>query len=106
VRTASSSPPLTSLNKLPRSVILFLALIFSLVTYRRRRAAQANLAYVVQGQPQGGNVYNAYGGQPPYAPQYPPQAHGGPGGVPDYAYDPNAGYAPVRPTSSPPFVSS
>ncbi|KAI9457320.1 hypothetical protein BJY52DRAFT_1272947 [Lactarius psammicola] len=77
--------------------ILFLALIFSLVTYRRRRAAQANLAYVHQNQPQGGNVYNAYGGQPPYGPQYPPPAHGGPG----YAYDPtNSGFAP--PAGSPP----
>ncbi|KAH9167231.1 hypothetical protein EDB89DRAFT_1998543 [Lactarius sanguifluus] len=74
--------------------ILFLALVFALVTYRRRRAAQANLAYVQQSQHNVGGVYNGYGGQPPYGPQYPPQAHGG--GV----YDPNAGFAP--PAGSPP----
>ncbi|KAH9013633.1 hypothetical protein EDB83DRAFT_287062 [Lactarius deliciosus] len=76
--------------------LLFLALVFSLVTYRRRRAAQANLAYVQQNQHNVGGVYNGYGGQPPYGPQYPPQAHGGPGGM----YDPNAGFAP--PAGSPP----
>jgi hypothetical protein len=63
--------------------------MFSMVTYRRRRAAQANLAYVQQS---GGN---AYGGQPAYAPQYPPQVYGG------TPYDPNSGFAPVRPTISP-----
>jgi len=81
---------------------LFIALIFSLVAYRRRRAARAGLAYVQQHQLNGGSAYNGYDGLPPYAPQYQLQAQGSPGGVPDYAYDPNAGFAPVRPTSSPP----
>jgi len=108
VRTAFSSSPLfTSLNELPCSVILFfalvyfLALIFSLVTYRRRRAAQVNQ----QHQPNGGSAYNGYDGLQPYAPQYPPQTQGGPGGVPDHAYDPNSGFAPVRLTRLPRYSS-
>ncbi|KAI9439023.1 hypothetical protein H4582DRAFT_108738 [Lactarius indigo] len=80
--------------------LLCLALVFSFVIRRQRRAARANLAYVQQNQHSVGGIYNGYGGQPPYGPQYPPQAHGGPGGVPDYAYDPNAGFAP--PAGSPP----
>ncbi|KAI9432267.1 hypothetical protein H4582DRAFT_1116824 [Lactarius indigo] len=36
--------------------LLFLALVFSLVTYRRRRPAQANLAYVQQNQHSVGGI--------------------------------------------------
>ncbi|KAF8263620.1 hypothetical protein EI94DRAFT_1832222 [Lactarius quietus] len=76
--------------------IIFLSLIVSLIMYRRRRAARANLAFT-QNQQAGGNLF---GGQVPYQPQYPPQAYGGPGGIHPYAYDPNAGFAP--PGGSPP----
>lgn len=69
-------------------------LLSFIIIYRRRRAAQANLAFAQQHQ-QGGNIY---GGQMPYQPQYPPQAYGGAAGMHSYAYDPNAGFAPVRPT--------
>ncbi|KAN0129000.1 hypothetical protein V8E53_013150 [Lactarius tabidus] len=74
--------------------IIFLSLIFSMIVYRRRRAARANLAFTQQHQ-QGG-----YGGQTPYQPQYPPQAYGGAAGVHPHSYDPNAGFAP--PAGSPP----
>jgi len=72
--------------------LLLLALIFSMTTYRRRRAAQANLAYIQQNQQGGGNAFSGYGGQPAYAPQYPPQTYGGPQYI--------AGYTP--PATSPP----
>ncbi|KAH9059641.1 hypothetical protein EDB87DRAFT_1620657 [Lactarius vividus] len=75
------------------ALFYFLALIFSLVTYRRRRATQSNQ----QHQP---NDENGSDGLPPYAHQYPPHAQGVPGDVPDYAYDPNAGFTP--PAGSPP----
>jgi hypothetical protein len=54
--------------------------------YRRRRAAQANLAYTRQ---TGGNQF---GGPSPFPPQYPPNAYNGS----PYAYDPATGFAPVR----------
>ena len=98
MRNGLPSPnPLTLLNKplVSCSGIIFLALITSLIVYRRRRAARANLAFAQQHQQGGGNVY---GGQMPYQPQYPPQAYGGAAGIHSYAYDPNAGFAPVRPT--------
>ena len=65
----------------PPAVFLFLAILFGLLGYRRRRAARANLIYVQQPRPGDGGAYG-YGG----GPQYPPQAH----------YDPNSGFAPVR----------
>ena len=40
----------------------------------------------------------------PYQPQYPPQAYGGAAGIHSYAYDPNAGFAPVRPTRNNPVL--
>jgi hypothetical protein len=86
--------PLALLNNLSCTGIIFLSLIFSMIVYRRRRAARANLAFTQQNQ-QGG-----YGGQVPYQPQYPPQAYGGAAGVHPHSYDPNAGFAPVRPTRS------
>ncbi|KAH9019743.1 hypothetical protein EDB84DRAFT_1516373 [Lactarius hengduanensis] len=73
-----------------------LALIFSLVTYRRRRAPQTNQ----QHQPNDESAYNGHDGLPPYVHQYPLQAQGVPGDVLDYAYDPNARVAP--PAGSPP----
>ncbi|KAI9457321.1 hypothetical protein BJY52DRAFT_508045 [Lactarius psammicola] len=82
------------------ALIYFLALVFSLVTYRRRRVAQANQGH----QPNGGSAYNGHDGLPPYAPQYQPQGQGGPSGIPDYAYDPNAEFAP--PAGSPPQYHS
>ncbi|KAH8981418.1 hypothetical protein EDB92DRAFT_1897856, partial [Lactarius akahatsu] len=78
------------------ALFYFLALIFSLVTYRRRRAPQANL----QHQPNDENTDNGHDGLPPYSPQYPPQAQGVPRDVSDYAYDPNGRVAP--PAGSPP----
>jgi hypothetical protein len=74
--------------------IIFLSLIFAMIVHRRRRAAQANLAFAQQ------NQQGAFGGQMPYQPQYPPQAYGGAAGIHPHAYDPNAGFAP--PASSPP----
>jgi hypothetical protein len=68
-----------------------------MIVYRRRRAAQANLAFAQQHQQGGGNIY---GGQMPYQPQYPLQAYGGAAGIHPHVYDPNAGFAPVRPTRS------
>jgi len=65
---------------------LFLAVLFGLLGYRRRRANRANLVYVQQPRPGGAGAFGSpYGG-----PQYPPQAH----------YDPNTGFAP--PGGSPP----
>ncbi len=104
MRTASYSHLFTSLNKLSRSAIFLSALAWFLGTCRRcwRRAALTKRAHAQQVQPNDGNTCN---GQPPSAPQYPLQAHGGPGGgVPDYTHDPNAGLASVRLASSPPFL--
>jgi len=77
--------------------LLFMAVVFGLVGYRRRRFARSNLAYINQtGNPNAyGNSYGYGGGPPPFGPQYPPQAHGSP-----YGYDPATGFAP--PASSPP----
>jgi len=71
---------------------VFLAVLFGILGYRRRRLARANLVYVEQGRPGDGaafvgNPYGYGGGSPP---QYPPQAH----------YDPTTGFAP--PGGSPP----
>lgn len=55
--------------------------------YRRRRNAQANLAYTRQTM--GGGSYG--GGPGPYAPQYPPQTYNGS----PYTYDPTTGFASV-----------
>ena len=78
--------------------ILFIGFIVAIIIYRRRRVAVANLAYVNQDQPGVGNVYPDQPSES-YQPKYPyqPQAYG-PGGVhaSDYAYDPKAGFAPVR----------
>ncbi|KAH9167230.1 hypothetical protein EDB89DRAFT_135023 [Lactarius sanguifluus] len=79
------------------ALFYFLALIFSLVTYRRRRTTQANQQ---QHQPNDESAYNGHDGLPPYAHQYPLQAQGVPGDIPDYAYDPNGRVAP--PAGSPP----
>jgi len=80
-------------------VAVFFVLLSVLVAYRRRRAAQANLVYI-QPQPTGADgAFHGFAGQPPYAPQYPPPAHGG---MPPYTYDPNAGFAPVRSHNSSP----
>ncbi|KAI9457322.1 hypothetical protein BJY52DRAFT_1272966 [Lactarius psammicola] len=89
------------------SVAARVGLVFALIAvlsamgwymrWRWRLAAPANHAHTQQNQPNGGSAYN---GQPPYAPQYPPQAHGGPNGVPQYVYNPNTGFAP--PAGSPP----
>ncbi|KAH9059639.1 hypothetical protein EDB87DRAFT_1684482 [Lactarius vividus] len=84
----------------PARVGLGFALFFLLVVaiwylrYRWRRAAGISLADALQNQQKAGNANNGSDGQPPYAPQYPPQAHGSPGTVPHYAYYPNAGFAP------------
>jgi hypothetical protein len=77
--------------------LLFLAVILALMGYRRRRAAQANLAYIQQTHPGGGSVYGGPYGGPPFAPQYPPPAHNGVGSP---YYDPATGFA--QPTASPP----
>jgi hypothetical protein len=59
-------------------VLVFLAAIFAMLTYRKRRAARANLAYVQQAQAgAGAGAYGPQygpGGPGPY-PQYPPQAY-------------------------------
>ncbi|KAH9013632.1 hypothetical protein EDB83DRAFT_287815 [Lactarius deliciosus] len=71
------------------ALFYFLALIFSLVTYRQRRTTQPNQ----QHQPSDESTYNGHDGLPPYAHQYPLQVQGV-GDVPDYAYDPNGRVAP------------
>jgi hypothetical protein len=68
--------------------------------YRRRRAAQANLAYIQQTHPGGGSVYGGPYGGPPFAPQYPPPAHNGVGSP---YYDPATGFAQVRDRDCPFF---
>ncbi|KAH8988683.1 hypothetical protein EDB86DRAFT_2030309 [Lactarius hatsudake] len=75
------------------TLFYFLALIYSLVTYRRRRTTQANH----QHQPNDDSAYDGHDDLPPYAHQYPLQAQGVPGDVPD---DSNARVAP--PAGSPP----
>ncbi|KAI0247372.1 hypothetical protein BJV78DRAFT_1285606 [Lactifluus subvellereus] len=69
--------------------LLFLGLIFGTIFYRRRRNAQANLAYTRQTM--GGNQFGYGGGPGPFVPQYPPQTYNGS----PYAYDPSTGFASV-----------
>ena len=83
---AQPPSPLLCSNKLLRSVLLF-ALILSLVTYRRRRAAQANLIYVQDQQSDGNANRHSWLAD---APQLPLQAYGAP--------PPYTGFAPVCPT--------
>jgi hypothetical protein len=61
---------------------------------RRRRNAQANLAFI---QPQPGNQFGNNGGSQPFPPQYPPQAYNSS----PYVYDPATGFAPVRTFDTP-----
>ncbi|KAI0283245.1 hypothetical protein BC826DRAFT_1060502 [Russula brevipes] len=79
--------------------LVFLAAIFAMLTYRKRRAARANLAYVQQAQAGAGAYGPQYGpgGPGPY-PQYPPQAYNS--NAAPYAYDPSTGFAP--PTNAEP----
>lgn len=92
----SGRPPQT------KPVLVFLGILFSLFTYRRRRNRRANLAYIQQVQPGTGAAYNGAGGPPPFAPQYPPPAHNGLNYP--YNYDPSSGFAPVRDEIFPIFV--
>lgn len=85
----------------PSTVFVFLAVLFGILGYRRRRLARANLVYVQQPRPGDGAAfdgnpygYGGSGGGPP--PQYPPQVH----------YDPTTGFAPVRFKTTLPFLLS
>ncbi|KAH9021064.1 hypothetical protein EDB85DRAFT_2001583 [Lactarius pseudohatsudake] len=75
-------------------LFFLLVVVISFLRYRWRRAARISLANALQNQRKAGNANNGSDGPPPYAPRYPPQAHGSPGAVPHYAYYPNTGFPP------------
>jgi len=54
--------------------LFFLTLFLGTIAYRRRRNAQADLAFTRQIQ---GGQYGYNGGLSPFPPQYPPQTYGG-----------------------------
>lgn len=83
------SHSLTNPTPLPPAFVFFAILsTFSLIVYRRRRAAQASLVYVQQA-PQGrggvnGSPYGPNGGPPFAPPQNPAQTYNGPSPTPAF----------------------
>jgi hypothetical protein len=70
-------------------VLFFLTLFLGTIAYRRRRNAQADLAFSRQIQ---GGQYGYNGGLSPFPPQYPPQTYGGS----PSAFYPTMSYISVR----------
>ena len=79
------------------AVLVLLAAIFTLCSYRRRRVRQGHLAHLQQTRRGSASAYGPYGSpgsQTLFTAQYPPPAHNSLSSP--YVYKPTTGFAPVR----------